>query len=487
MPAYLAVDLGASSGRVVRGVLEDNNITIEEKGRFPNGMIPMQGHLYWNILQLFDGIRSALASCSADDPKPESVGVDSWGVDVVLLTGDGTMAGLAVGYRDSRTDNLMEIFFEKIPAEEIYERTGIQFMQFNTLYQFFAMLRNSAPQMQIARKAMMIPDFFHYLFTGKITTEFTNATTTQMLNVNSRDWDPELLEAAGVPEGLLPSPVDPGTIIGNLNEEMQQATGLDAIPVIAPATHDTGSAVAAVPTTDENYAYISSGTWSLMGIETKEAITTKEAGKYNFTNEGGVEGTYRFLKNLGGLWLVQRCKSDFDQDYSFSELVELAEKSEPFTHLVDPNDAMFLNPDSMPDALAEYCKKTDQPAPDTPGAFIRCSLESLALKYRQTVEELRSVQSRPIERIHIVGGGTQNKLLCQMTADATGLPVVAGPVEATAIGNIIIQAIAMGHIKSLQEARNIVRNSFPVDEYQPRDTELWNRAWQKYQNIINKQ
>ncbi|MFW6303192.1 MAG: rhamnulokinase [Candidatus Sumerlaeota bacterium] len=484
MPAYLAVDLGASSGRVVRGVLEDRKLTIEEKGRFENGMIPVQGRLYWDILHLFGSIRNALAACPDDEPKPESVGVDSWGVDVVLLAADGSMAGQAVGYRDSRTDNIMDIFFEKIPAKEIYERTGIQFLQFNTLYQFFAMLRNSCPQMQIARKAMMIPDFFHYLLSGKITTEFTNATTTQMLNVETKDWDPELLEAVGVPEGLLPPPVPPGTVIGTLTEEMQQSTGLDAIPVIAPATHDTGSAVAAVPANDENYAYISSGTWSLMGIETKEAITTEAAGKYNFTNEGGVEGTYRFLKNIGGLWLVQRCKSDFDEDYSFSELVELSENAEPFAHLVDPDDASFINPDSVPGAIAEYCRQSGQDAPATPGAFIRCSLESLALKYKQTLEELREVHSRPIERIHIVGGGTQNKLLCQMTADATGLPVVAGPVEATAIGNILMQAIALGHIASLQEGRKIIRNSFPVEEYEPAETGKWNEAWSRFQGFL---
>ena len=479
MPSYIAIDLGAESGRLVRGTICINRLEIKEIGRFPNGIIKTHGHLSWNLGRLFDEIRKSMTGL-AKSTQPESIGVDTWGVDFVLLSADGSLAGPPVAYRDSRTDGMMERFFELIPKEKIYNKTGIQFMQINTLYQLFARAQQKSPHLASAETLLFIPDYFHYLLTGEKCSEFTIASTSQIYNIKDKTWDTEILKAIGVSPKLFQKIIQPGTIIGKLTKEIRDETGFEEIPVIAPASHDTASAVASVPAQGDDWAYISSGTWSLMGIETKEPILTEKAMKFNFTNEGGVNGTYRFLKNIMGLWTVQRIKSDLKNKYDYEQLTNMASESKPFVSLINLDDPRFLNPPSMIKAIIDFCHETGQSEPDTPGALVRCALESLALHYRTVLDELRDVQNKPINRIHIVGGGSQNELLCQMTADATGIPVLAGPTEATSIGNIIVQAQSLGHVDSLVDARSMVHNSFSIQEYNPSKSDPWNAALQRY-------
>jgi rhamnulokinase len=485
MSEYIAIDVGAESGRLVRGTLDGGKLTLEEASRFPNGMIRMEGRLCWNLDGLFAEMKRAMRSL-AKHASPESVGVDAWGVDFVLLAADGSPAGPPVAYRDSRTDGMMEKFFERVPRDEIYRRTGIQFMQINTLYQLFAMAEQKSPQLETAKDLLFIPDYFNHLFTGEKCSEFTNASTSQMMNIHEKTWDAELIAATGAPPALLQRLVPPGTAVGLLTDKICGETGLGKIPVIAPATHDTGSAIAAAPAEGRGWAYISSGTWSLMGIEVKEPIVNPEALKFNFTNEGGVNGTHRFLKNILGMWPVQRLRSEFDVKYDYGELMKMAAEADAFASLMCFEDQRFFGTAPMAGAIAGYCGETGQRAPQTPGAFVRCSLESLALQYRVVLEELRGVQSAPIDRIHVLGGGSRNAFLCRMTADATGLPVLAGPAEATALGNIIVQALALGHIASLEEARAAVRRSNEIIEYKPRDTDAWDAAFEKYQSLRNR-
>lgn len=484
MPNYIAIDLGAESGRLVRGTLDSGRLTIEETGRFPNGMIRILGRLHWNLTGMYREITGALGRLDKSLP-PDSIGVDTWGVDFVLLAEDGFPTGLPVAYRDSRTDGMMDKFFERVPRKRIYEKTGIQFLQLNTLYQLFAMSQQKSPQLATARELLFIPDYYNYLLTGEKKTEFSSATTSQFYNVHEKTWDAELIGAAGASISLMKEIVPPGTVVGRLTGDLREETGLGGIPVIAPATHDTGSAIAAVPASGADWAYISSGTWSLMGIEIKEPVVSEAAEKFNFTNEGGVDGTYRFLKNLMGMWPVQRVRAEQSSSIGYAELMKIAEEAEPFRSLINVQDSRFLNPVSMTKAIAEFCEQTGQPTPDTTGAFVRCALESLALHYRVVLHELRQVQSSPVGRIHVLGGGSRNELLNQMTADATGLQVLAGPTEATAIGNIIVQAQALGHIGSLEEARSIVRSSFEIREYEPAKNGAWDAAFKKYENLRN--
>ncbi len=486
MDNFLSVDLGAESGRVVRGTLESGKLLLDEISRFPTGMTRMNGRLHWDVARLFEEMKSAFKA-SGSDAEPKSIGVDTWGVDFALLACDGSMLGLPVAYRDPRTDGMMEKFFEIVPRTEVYSRTGIQFMQINTLYQLFAMSQSGSPLLKTASDFLMIPDLFNFLFTGEKTNEFSNATTSQLYNAHEHGWDTRLLEAAGVPPEIMRDVVMPGTIVGELTADMRAETGLGAVPVIAPATHDTGSAVAAVPASGENWAYISSGTWSLMGIETDRPITDGTALGFNFTNEGGVNNTYRFLKNIMGLWIVQRCRAGFPEQHDYATLTAMAADSPAFTSLINASDARFLNPASMPDEIAAFCRETGQPVPGGPGGFVRCALESLALEYRCVAGQLEQVRGKPLERIFIIGGGTQNRLLCAMTADATGLPVSAGPVEATSIGNIIVQARATGHIGSIEEARAVVRESFGIEEYEPGSAFGWDEAFERYMKLKERQ
>ncbi len=484
MPAntYLAFDFGAESGRALVGSLADDRLEIRELHRFANGMLTVHGHQYWNLFRLFEQVIEALRRCAAEGITPASIGVDTWGVDFGLLAADGSLLGLPAAYRDRRTEGAMDSFFAKMPREEVYRRTGIQFLQFNSLFQLESMVRDGAPQLGVASDLLFIPDLFHYLLTGEKKSEFTFATTTQLFNPRTMFWDEQILGALPVERSLFAEVVQPGEMIGMLTDELCRATGLPSIPVVAVATHDTGSAVAAVPATGDGWAYLSSGTWSLMGIESPEPIISERALAYNLTNEGGVNRTFRVLKNIMGLWLVQQCRRVWNE-FSYAQLTEMAGEAEPFGSLVDPDDPSFLNPPDMPAAVREYCRRTGQREPGDPGATIRCLLESLALKYRHVLKQLRAVAPGPIERLHVIGGGTQNEMLCRLTADACGIPVEAGPIEATAIGNLLVQAMAAGQVESLAHLRRIVRNSFPVVRYEPRDEAGWNEARRRFQEL----
>jgi len=479
----IAVDIGAGSGRIIRGALDEDGIKLKEVHRFRNGMKKFDGHLRWDMGRLFNEVCKGLRKASKGGEPPSSIGIDAWGVDFVLLDSKSRPLGPPIAYRDPRTDGMMEHFLERMDARTIYRRTGTQFLHINTLYQLFAMAQSEPRLLRKARHILMVPDYLNFLLTGKKCMEFTNATTTQMLDIEKKDWVRDILKKVPLDPALLSRPVEPGTIIGPLTSKIQRRTGLGPINVIAPATHDTGSAVASVPATGTDWAFISSGTWSLMGKEIGHPICTKGAMDHNFTNEGGVAGTYRFLKNNMGLWLVSELQKDLLGKRSFAELESMARRARPFSSLIDPNDKRFFNPRSMKKALDVYLRSTDQPVPRTPGTYIRCALESLALSYREVLAELRATHPGNIARVHIIGGGCQNRLLDQMTADALGLPVLAGPVEGTAVGNILVQAIALGEIKDLEEGRRLVKGSFNIQKYTPRDTDAWDAAWTRFEHI----
>jgi rhamnulokinase len=479
--AFLAFDLGAESGRALLGRLEGERLTVREISRFPNGMLSLHGRLHWNVFRLFEHIKDALRTVAREGAAADSVGLDTWGVDFALLARDGGVLGLPFAYRDPHTAGAMDSFFRKVPREEVYARTGIQFLPLNSLFQLEAMARDRSPLLEAAADLLFIPDLFHYFLSGVKKTEFTFATTSQLYNPSTRDWDGRLLDALGLPRSLFQQLVEPGTIIGLLSKEIGAETGFAPVPLVAVATHDTASAVAAIPAEGDDWAYISSGTWSLMGIESRAPIITDEARRANFTNEGGVGATFRVLKNITGLWLLQQCRRAWsvEREISYDELTKAASEAPPFASFVDPDDPGFLNPPDMPAAVRAFCRRTGQPEPESIGATVRCVLESLALKYRFVLEQIRRLRAEPIQRIHVIGGGAKNTLLCQFTADATGAPVHAGPVEATAIGNLLVQAMALGQIGSLPELREIVRASFPPQVYEPRETKSWEAAAQR--------
>ncbi len=450
---YLAFDIGASSGRAVIGEIINGKLVLEEVHRFYNGMTYLLGSYYWDIFRIYDELKKGLLKCSDLNKNITAIGIDTWGVDYTLLDKKGNILGIPYAYRDHRTDNIMDDLFKIIPREKIYELTGIQFMQFNTIFQLFAAAKSELPILKIADSLLFIPDIFNYMLSGEKKSEFTFATTSQLYNPRTGNWEKKLFDAIGVSFNIMQEIVQPGTIIGKLLPNIAKETNSGEIFIIAPATHDTGSAIASIPAENNDFVYISSGTWSLMGIESKYPLISEETLKYNFTNEGGVENTYRFLKNIMGLWLIQECKRIWDlnkKEFSYSEIVEMAKMSEPFKCIIDPDDNSFYNPGNMPEAIINYCKKTNQPIPSSYGEFARCIFESLALKYRYTLESLKKLSGREFKTIHIIGGGSQNKLLCQFTADATGLEVVAGPAEGTAIGNIMVQAMAMNEVSSLK-------------------------------------
>jgi len=488
-PMFLAFDLGAESGRAIRGSLDDGRLRIDEPARFPNGMVSVRGHLHWNIFRLFEEMKRGMEICSSETKsRLESIAIDTWGVDFGLLARDGSILGLPYAYRDARTDGAMDEFFEIIPRERIYRLTGIQFLQFNSLFQLYAMKRDMSPLLDIASDLLFIPDIFNYLLTGEKKTEFSFATTSQLYNPVKQEWDDDLFAALDIPKSIMQEIIPPGTIIGDLDERIGRETGLNLMPVIAVASHDTSSAVAAVPAEGENWAYISSGTWSLMGIETKEPIITDRALEMNFTNEGGVEGTFRFLKNISGLWPLQECRKVWakERPRSYEELMRASESAPPFKATVDFDSPEFLNPPDMPAAIQEFCTRTGQAAPESPSEFVRCILESLALKYRFVMDQLKQVCHHSIDRIHIIGGGARNRVLCRFTANATGLPVIAGPDEATAIGNIMMQALSKRYVASLAEMREVIGRSFELQKYEPEHTEEWNAAYERFQGMIER-
>ena len=484
---FLAFDLGAESGRTILGKLERGKITTRELSRFSNGPVKVLGHLYWNIYLLFEEIKKGLQACSQDPSiRPESLAVDTWGVDFGLIAKDGSILGLPFAYRDDRTKGAIEGFTELVPRERIYELTGIQFMPFNSLFQLYSMVRDESPLLESTADILFMPDLFTYLLTGEKTTEFTIASTSQLLNPATGLWSTEIFEALKVSPKFMQDVLSPGTVVSPLSCGVSTETGLQDTLVIATASHDTAAAIAALPASGSNWAYISSGTWSLMGLETIHPIITKEALSSNFTNEGGVCGTIRFLKNITGLWLLQRCRKEWSRKGApdYEELTRLAEEAAPFKSFIDPDWADFLNPASMTQAIQRFCEKTRQKPPYLPGEYIRCILESLALKYLATLDELRRFSRSPIEKIHLIGGGVRNRLLCQLTADATGLPVIAGPAEATAMGNIMVQALALGYVQSLDEIRSIIKTSVELEIYEPRGGKAWEGAYERFRSLL---
>jgi rhamnulokinase len=485
---FLAIDLGAESGRAILATLDDQHLSLTDIHRFPNGPVRLPAGLHWDILRLWSEIKTALHIVTHQHQvQLAGIGIDTWGVDFGLLDRTGALIGNPYHYRDSRTDRMVEEAFKRLPRERIFDLTGIQFMQLNTLYQLFSMVVRSAPSLQIAETFLTTPDLLNYWLSGRKACEFTMATTTQCYDPRRCEWSQPLLQALGIPTRIFPEVVQPGTVLGAVLPEIAAETGCGAVPVIAPACHDTGSAVAAVPADKNNFAWISSGTWSIMGAEASDPIVNAQSLKYNFTNEGGVNGTWRFSKNIMGLWLVQECRRTWaraGEELSYAEITQLAVEAEPFRSIIDVDAADFFQPGDMPSRIQKYCERTGQPVPQTKGAIIRCALESLALKYRWVLDRLEEMLGNSLNPIHIIGGGTQNRLLNQLTADATSRSVITGPIEATAIGNVLMQAVALGHLKSLDEARAVVRHSFKPETYEPQTSEKWDVAYEKLLNLL---
>jgi rhamnulokinase len=482
----LAIDLGAESGRGVLGRFDGAKIALDVVHRFANGPVQTLDTLHWDVLRLHGDILAALRLAGSKGGL-DSVGVDTWGVDFALLGRGGTLLGNPRHYRDPHTERMMDRAFQTVPKPEIYRRTGLQFMRFNTLYQLLALKEARSPLLDLAETLLFIPDLFHYLLTGIKVNEFTDASTSQMLDPFTRGWAYDVVQKFGLPAKILGTIVPPGTVLGPLRTSVATETGVTPVPVVAPASHDTGSAVAAVPARGESWAYISSGTWSLMGAELPQPLVNDATLAANFTNEGGVAGTTRLLKNIMGLWLVQECRRAFakaGREYTYDELVKLAEATPPFASLVDPDDAAFVLPPSMPQAIADFCRKTGQPAPTEPGAVVRACFESLAFKYRWVLEKLEALLGKRLDVIHVVGGGCQNQLLCQWTADACGRTVLAGPVEATAIGNVMVQAMGLGLLGQLAEGREVVRRSVEVATYEPKNPRRWDDQWPRFGALL---
>src|SRR6478672_4561546 len=490
---FLAIDLGASGGRVVAGLFDGQQMSLEEVYRFDNGGVHAAQHMHWPLMSLWQHVTRGLRAASKLYPgQIASVGVDTWGVDFGLLDKNDELLGIPHHYRDRRTVGILDKAFAIVPREEIFKATGLQFMEFNTLYQLLAMKLAKSPQLDIAQSFLMIPDLFHWLLTGIKSNEATNASTTQFLNPKTKTWASDLLDRFGLPKQILGRVIQPGTRLGTIQAAVAEDTGLAGVEVIVPGTHDTASAVAAVPAASKpgakpDWCYISSGTWSLMGVETPEPVINQRCYELNFTNEGGVGGTTRLLKNIAGLWLVQECRRVWKEaglEYGFEDLMEKAAKSPVHAALINPDHPSFTAPKDMPQAIRDYCAYTSQDPPENEGATIRAALESLALRYRMVLGYLEELIGNRIETIHIVGGGAKNALLCQMAADATSRRVIAGPVEATAIGNLVVQAVAYGAIGSLATAREMIRASFEVQEYRPRQPAAWDEAYEEFEKLV---
>jgi rhamnulokinase len=482
---YLAVDIGAESGRMIVGTREENHLTLTETHRFANGPVRLPGGLHWDILRLWSEIKIGIGISAARFNKSlDSIGIDTWGVDFALLDSQGALVSNPWHYRDARTDGMLEEAFRRMPRAEIFANTGIQFMQLNSLYQLLAMSLQKSPLLDVAKNFVTIPDLFNYWLSGEITNEFTNATTTQCFDPRKRDWATPILKAMDIPAHLFGPITDSGTLIGTLLPHIAEETGASGVRVVLPACHDTGSAVVAVPAQNQDFAWISSGTWSIMGAEVSAPHVDEKVLQYNFTNEGGVFGTWRLCKNITGLWLVQECRRAWrrqGEEFSYDELTKLAAESEPFFAVIDPDAAVFLHLTDMPSQIQNYCMDTNQAIPQTKGQIIRVALEGMALKYRWVLERLEELTGKRLDPIHIIGGGTKNRLLNQFAADAMCRTVITGPVEATAIGNILMQAIGLQHLASLAEARQVVRASFRPEVYEPKNTADWEEAYARFQ------
>ncbi len=476
---FLAIDIGASSGRHMIGYMDDGKLQLEEIYRFENRQLERNGHLVWDVENLWDGIINGLKKCKELDKIPESVGIDTWGVDYVLLDREGSMIGDAVAYRDDRTAGIDKVLNEMIPESELYKKCGIQKQLFNTIYQLLALKKESPEELEAADSFLMIPDYFNYRLTGVKKQEYTNATTTNLVNAYTKEWDYELLEKLGIPKHLFKKLSLPGEVVGKFTEEIAEEVGFSST-VILPATHDTGSAFLAVPVKGENSVYLSSGTWSLLGIENSTPITDVKAAEKNFTNEGGAFYRYRFLKNIMGLWIIQSIRRELNgseyvegrksryasgREYSFLELREEAAKCVDFKADIDVNDECFLSPLSMIDAIKEHCSKRGEAVPESVGEIMQCVYRGLSKCYADTIKEISEITGRSIEQINIIGGGCQDSYLNVMTAKAAGIPVFAGPIEGTAIGNLAIQMISAGVFKDLEEARSVIFESFDIKRY----------------------
>lgn len=484
---FLAFDLGASSGRAILGTLTNKQISLREIHRFENQMIQEENHYFWDIESLFSEILTGLKKCiNEENITPHCVAIDTWGVDFGLLDYTGKISGNPFAYRDSLTDGAIEEVLKEIPGEELYKKTGIQFMQFNSLFQLWSLKKKYPNKLLSADKMMFIPDLLSYFLTGISYSEYTIASTSQLLNPETGRWDMSLLHTLQLPTHLLEELVEPGTIVGNIKADLQAKLGVGPIPVAAVAAHDTASAIAAIPASGDDWAYLSSGTWSLLGVELDKPCLTKEAYEASFTNEGGVDSTIRFLKNITGLWLLSECKKVWDEefDYSYADLAVLSQSAPAFVSLVDPDDPRFSNPENMILSIQEFCKKTKQPIPKSIPEITRCIFESLALKYKATLNKLIEVTGKSVNRLHLIGGGSQNQVLCQFTANATGLKVIAGPAEGTALGNILMQARALGLINNLSEMREIVAENIETKTYTPKKIKDWNQAFEKFGSII---
>jgi rhamnulokinase len=479
--SFLALDLGAESGRAILARLHSGVLTTQEIHRFKNEPVEYGGSLHWDVTRLWWEVRKALLGL--EEMELAGIGVDAWGVDYALLGERGELLQNPYHYRDARTNGVMQDVFRKVAKEEIYSATGIQFMPINTLYQLYAAVRDTPALLKAAERLVMIPDLVHYWLTGNAVCEFTNATTTQLVNPATRTWATELMRRLELPTHLLAEIVEPGTQVGTLLPSISRNSALSATRVIAPATHDTGSAVAAISARDGT-AFLSSGTWSLLGTELDAPVISPEALRHNFTNEGGVNGTTRLLKNVMGLWMLQCCRQCWTaqgQSCDHLELMELAAREDSFRCLVDPDHASFLRPSDMPAAIDQFCAKTHQPSPKSVGGYVRAILESLAFKYRLVLHNLEQLIGRRIHQIRVIGGGSKNRLLNQMTADATGRKLLAGPAEATALGNVAIQILATGGASSLKEVRQIIDRSYPVEGFEPLNTVKWDRHADRFE------
>ena len=483
---FLAFDLGATSGRSILGRIENGILFTKELTRFPNKMMRIGDHLHWNIYSLYEHIKNGLHIASKEGITISSIGIDTWGVDFAMLAEDGSILGIPYAYRNPLYEGAPEKFFQYIPKERVYELTGIQVMNFNSLYQLFALKNNNDSLLNAAKKILFMPDALAYLLTGEKVIEYTIASTSQILNPRTKQFESELLKVVGVSPDILGDIVMPGHLIGRLKDDIAEETEIGKLDVVAVAGHDTASAVAAVPAENENFAYLSSGTWSLMGIEVDDPIIDSESARLNFTNEGGIDGTVRFLKNITGMWLLEQCLKEWKKEgicYEYAKLVQMAESTEAFQSFIDPDHPSFSHPDCMTGAIQAYCKQTGQKIPETHAEIVRTIFESLALKYNYVLGFLKKFSPHTIEKLHIIGGGSKNSLMNQFTANAVGIIVEAGPSEATAIGNIMIQAKTTGVVKSLKDMRSIIRSSIQIEEYYPKETEIWEQAYVKFLEI----
>lgn len=487
MPYFVAVDLGATSGRTILASLDDaRHLNVEEINRFPNKMISNEGHVYWNIHSLFESIKEGLTKVASRGIVPASIGIDTWGVDFACIANDGSVIGLPRAYRDAQYRGAVARFSDRVmTSEELYDRTGIQQMDFNTVYQLSELRDTFA--LRSASKIAFMPDALSYLLTGRHITEYTIASTGALLNPAKREFDTEILELISLSADKFGELVQPATVIGKLRESVCAETGVASVPVVAVAGHDTASAVAAVPAEDACFAYLSSGTWSLMGIESPVPVINEFTYANNITNEGGVEGTVRLLKNITGMWIIEQCLAAWRKkgyDYSYPEMVKIAETAPEFMAFINPDDAVFTCPADMPEAIRDYCRRSGQAVPQIHSEIIRIVFESLALKYRWVLGLFAEIAVNPIKRLHVIGGGSRNRLLNQFTANAICLPVIAGPAEATAIGNVMLQAKACGIVSSLAEMRGIIAANTNVETYHPVDTDKWQEAYDRFEKII---